>query len=355
VDAELLWLTHERFEPDWPTFPWEVVRHRQPLRLPGRLGQLDAPEPLRSRRKEYADHQAAALWLGIAKSLGDVSKQPWLCEILRNYGPWTAAANGAGLDAHEEVTDPPRDWNKAYFDLLAHCLPGLASTEVDELALAPISSLPDEPFFDVMTQFLRSVDAVYFDNSILQDPIAISIRSALAHRLMASSGWTRLGRSRSASIEIHIGSAIATLFFNDYGFIQPAKCYLLPKAVDRLDPFLPLLEKLVESGPSLFVAIVTLNLLEVSPRSAYLPFTITAAMTWLKSYPNDRQFWVDHGVGRRVCVWIEEVRRQEPALLNADTPVRFDVDRLLAALISLGVADAKRLEEALAGRSGVGG
>ena len=44
---------------------------------------------------------------------------------------------------------------------------------------------------------------------------------------------------------------------------------------------------------------------------------------------------------------IEEVRRQEPALLDTDKAVRFDVNQLLAALISLGVADARRLEEAL--------
>jgi len=130
---------------------------------------------------------------------------------------------------------------------------------------------------------------------------------------------------------------------------------LLPKGVDRLDPFLPVLEKLVESGPSLFVALVTLNLLEVSPRSAHLSFTVVAAKVWLESYATDRDFWVDHGIGHRVCVWIEELRRQEPSLLDRDKPVRFDVDRLLAALISLGVADARRLEEALAGGSGVGG
>jgi hypothetical protein len=124
---------------------------------------------------------------------------------------------------------------------------------------------------------------------------------------------------------------------------------LLLKVADRLDPLLPVLEKLVESGPSLFVAIVTLNLLEVSPRSTYLPFTVTAAKTWLENYADDKDFWVDHGIGRRVCVWIEEVRRQEPSLLDRDKPVRFDVDPLLAALISLGVADARRLEEALAG------
>ena len=108
-----------------------------------------------------------------------------------------------------------------------------------------------------------------------------------------------------------------------------------------------MLEKLVETGPFLFVAVVTLNLLEVSPRSAHLPFLVTAAKTWLGSHPDDSDFWVDHEIGRRACVWIEKIWRQEPALLDADEPIRFDVDRLLSALISLGVAEAKRLEEAL--------
>jgi hypothetical protein len=45
---------------------------------------------------------------------------------------------------------------------------------------------------------------------------------------------------------------------------------------------------------------------------------------------------------------IEKIRLQEPALLGNNQAARFDVDRLLTALISLGVADARRLEEALA-------
>jgi hypothetical protein len=213
-------------------------------------------------------------------------------------------------------------------------------------------SLPDQPFFDVVTQFLRSVDGVYFNDDGLQESIATRIRSTVVNRLMKSSGWKWLVRSRSPSIEMHIGPAIAVVFFNDYGFAQPAKCYLLPKGIDRLDPFLPALEKLVESGgTSLFVALVTLNLLEASPRSAHLPFMLEAVTVWLESYPNDSDFWVDQGIGRRVCVWIEEVRRQKPSLLDTDKPVRIDVDRLLAALISLGVAYAKRIEEALAGGS----
>ena len=69
-------------------------------------------------------------------------------------------------------TNPPREWNDAYFDLLAHCLTGLTLSEIEQLALAPITSLPDRSFFDVMTQFLRSVDVVYFNDRGLQEPIS---------------------------------------------------------------------------------------------------------------------------------------------------------------------------------------
>jgi hypothetical protein len=349
VDDELAWLAHEHSKPVWPAFPELQVRRRQRIRIPVGSEWQDAAAPQRPRPIEYVDHQAAALWLAQIANLAEVIKRPWLQEIARSYASWTAEANGAGLDEDEEVSHPPREWNRAYFDLLAHCLPELALQEVEQLALAPIRSLPDEPFFDIIAVFLRSVDAVFFNDGGLQEIMATKIRSALADRLMASRGWQRLGGSRSASIEIHIGPATATLFFNDYSSFEPAKCYLLPNAIDRLDPYLPVLEKLIESGPSLFVAIVTLNLLEVSPRSAHLPLMVTAAMTWLKSYPKHNDFWVDHGIGRRVCVWIEKVWRQDASLLATDEPIRLHVDRLLAALVSLGVADAKRLEEALAG------
>lgn len=79
----------------------------------------------------------------------------------------------------------------------------------------------------------QSVDAVYFNDRGLQDPIAINIRSSFANRLMTSSGWQRLRGSRSTSIESHIGPAIAVLFFNDYGFAQPLKCYLFPSCMER--------------------------------------------------------------------------------------------------------------------------
>jgi hypothetical protein len=343
----MAWLSGSAPEPKWPEFPGERARPKRRIRLPG--GPAEAPKPEPRRPEQYTDSQAAALWLTNARSLGDVAKHPWLREIAKTYGPWTMAANGAGLDANEDVSNPPREWNSAYFELLARCLVGLSETEISGLALEPLGALPDESFFDAVEDFLPSVDAVYFDGTGTQESVAVSIRSKLVDRLMESSGWKWMASSDSASVERHLGSAIAALFFNQQGFSQPAKCYLLPKGIDRLPPFLPVLERLVTAGPFLSVAVVTLNLLEVSPRPAQLSFLVAAAKVWVDSKPDNTRFWIDYAIGRRVCKWIANVHAQDPTLLQAGTLVRGEVDRILAGLIRLGVADARQLEKALAG------
>ena len=347
MEAELTWLFDQGPEPEWPIFPVETPRIRQPLRLWGRGVNREEPAQPCSRPEDYADHQAAAVWLVQCRGLVDMGKRPWLREMARAYAGWTAEANGAGLEPTEDVENSPGEWNDAYFDLLAKCLPRLSLQEIEQFALVLIISLPDRSFFDILPSFLRSVDAVYFNDRGVEEHIATSIRSALATRLMVSRGWNWLQRSRSASIETHIGPAIAVLFFNDYGFATPANCYLFPGSIERLAPFLPVLEKLVESGLSHFVASVTLNMLEVSPQSTHLPFILTAAKAWLGSYPDDSEFWVAHGFGRRLCIWLENIWRQDPAALDENTSLRGEVDRMLAALVSLGVPEARRLEIAL--------
>jgi len=96
-----------------------------------------------------------------------------------------------------------------------------------------------------------------------------------------------------------------------------------------------------QSGPSLFVAIVTLNLLEVSPRPAHLAFVVAAATTWGKSYPDGRQQVLAAGVDWRKCGF-----RSRPCSIQTGQ-YGPGIDRLLAALMSLGVGQARRLEEAL--------
>ncbi|NGZ96714.1 MAG: hypothetical protein CV089_11430 [Nitrospira sp. WS110] len=353
IDAELAWLANERPELAWPEFPTETPRLRRPLRLTGSR-RLEPDEPVRShtRPDEYADHQAAAAWLTNCHDLVDIARRPWFREIVRSYASWTAQANGARLGEFEDVDNPPHEWNDAYFTLLARCLPGLPMSEIEQLALIPLCSFPDRSFFDVLPQFLRSSDVVYFNDQALEASIAVSIRSKIAERLMASRGWERLRGHRGSSIETHIGPAIAVLFFSDYGYTQPIKCYLPPACIDRLAPFFPVLEKLIESGPSLFVALVTLNLLEVSPQSTHLSFLVAAATVWLSSYPDVSEFWVAHGIGRRVCTLIEQIQKLEPAMLDKIGTIRSDLDRALAVLVNLGVAEARRLEELLSKGAG---
>ena len=148
-------------------------------------------------------------------------------------------------------------------------------------------------------------------------------------------------------MERHIGPTIATLFFNDHGYFQPTRCYLFNAAIDRLDPFLPALKALIEKGPSFFVALVGLNLFEVSPRPLHLPLIVEAALVWLRTYPDSVPFWIDSDFGRRVCSIIDIIRQGQPGLLAPTTPLRADVDQLLASLVRIGVAAAARLERSL--------
>lgn len=96
---------------------------------------------------------------------------------------------------------------------------------------------------------------------------------------------------------------------------------------------------------------VTCNLVEVSPQPDHLEFVVSAAHTWLASYADDVDFWVGNSIGRRVCAWLESIWRQDPARFGLDQPVRAAVDQLLTALVTLGVAEARHLEETLSGRT----
>ena len=146
---------------------------------------------------------------------------------------------------------------------------------------------------------------------------------------------------------MHLGPAIATLFLNDYGWTQPAKTYLPPALIDRLTPFLPTLEACAVEGATHFVAIVTLNLVEVAPRPAHLPFLLAAATSWMAAFPDATDFWIEHAIGRRVCAFIDATRQMEPTLLAPGQQLRDQVDRLLPGMVRVGVAEAARLEQAL--------
>ena len=132
------------------------------------------------------------------------------------------------------------------------------------------------------------------------------------------------------------------------GWERPARCYLHSDGVDRVDPLLPGLQRLAESGPSYFVA---LNLLEVAPRPSQLAFVIAVAEAWLNAYPDNSDLWRDQLIGRRICRLIDTIRGHQPSILSIDANLRKRIDGVLVSLTSLGVPEAAVLEQELASAS----
>ena len=261
---------------------------------------------------------------------------------------WTFVANGSELEEDAETDHRPTDWNNAFFVLLAYCLPGLTSAQIDEVALTPITGLPDEAFFDVTTVFLRGVDSVYFHDFALQDAQAVQVRTVLQKRIETTWAWRRHVRERSTSTEIHFGPAAAVVLFNDYWTFQPPpECYLNAKGIEQLGPFLPLLKEIAESAHFLLAVIALLNLLEVAPRAVHLPVIVAAGKGWLSAHPDNKDFWIDRGTGRRLCSLMGAILSSDPKAFDLDQPLRKDIDALLGSLVRMGVAEAHRLEQSL--------
>ena len=344
IEAELAWLSGNGPEPGWPAFEREPAhpRHRYTVERISRERRKEDKSP-----ELYTDHHAAALWLGKAASIFDVAERPWLRDVVRAYSAWTSIANGSELEQGEDADRTPDQWNEAYFGLLARCLPGLSASEIDAIGLDLILALPGEAFLDAMAIFLRQVDTVYFSDAGLQEAQAVHIRTVLARKLMKTRDWEWQRRERSDSITVHLGPAVAVVLFNDYGSLEPAKCYLHPKGVERMGPFLPLLEEVAETGTFVFVTIALLNLLEVAPQPSHLPLIVAASGVWLMTHPDDRVFWIDHAFGRRLCSIISTILANDPIPFASGQPLRLEIDALLTALVRIGVPEAFRLEEAL--------
>ena len=349
IDAELRWLSGEGDEPDWPEFPERRPNRRSSMGLPG--GPLEAPEEPIAKSDCFTDHQGAALWLHGALALRAAHRMDWFRSMLLAYASWTGKANGIGMDGGAEPSSTPREWNDEYFALLANCLEGLPADQVDHLAIEFFREFPDQPFYDAVANFVRSLDVAYFGRGEIKAHAA-RIRSGLAKHLMETSGWKRLGYRRSRpSIEMHIGPAIAVMFFNDYySFGGPPQCYLNASGVSLSGPLLDTLIQLNESEQTFLQAIVTLNFLEVAPTPEHLVLAISSAAAWAQAYSSDTNFWVDHGIGRRLCDWLDRILAIVPDRFVAGIAHREIIDKILATLVSLGVPEARRLEASLVTR-----
>lgn len=63
---------------------------------------------------------------------------------------------------------------------------------------------------------------------------------------------------------------------------------------------------------------------------------LSAVSEWLEVYPDDAEFWIEHGIGRRLCAWLAAAHQKQPDMFKPGDSARTDTD-------------ARRLEETLAG------
>lgn len=369
VDGELQWLAGAAAEPGWPMPPRREPHPRAGFRLPmppaatekivtleEALSPPEQDEPAvsidlfddeRDIDPPWFSPQSAALWL---KQLSGtpVDGLPWLSEMVEAYMPWTMTANGAEMTDGGEASDAPGEWNQVFFDFLARTLPH------DDLqkTLALISSmfkLGDQNFFDLTSIFTRALDENYFgDARRPSTAVAVAIREALADHLITTWGWRRAQGKKDSFNERYLSMAVAGMFFNNRSIMAPSNCYLKALHIDRLGDFLPVLQKLVAAGPSYKVAEVLLNLLAVSPRTEHLPLLALACRRWLEAFAGFPIFWVDFGMGDRWCKVVRAAVDSDNSPF--DPTLSADLTHLVAELVALGVAEAPRLETALAGR-----
>jgi len=67
----------------------------------------------------------------------------------------------------------------------------------------------------------------------------------------------------------------------------------------------------------------------------------------LHGHPDNKEFWIDQGIGRRLCSLMEAILASDPKLFASDQPLRRDIDVLLGSMVRMGIAEAHRLEESL--------
>lgn len=289
------------------------------------------------------NHRPASVWLNIARGLFAHAARPWLRKMAGAYASWTAVANGLGRDQHENIDSTIlAEWNESYSALLAYCLTGMETSELDHFALTRITSLPDRSFIGFCEQFMLHIDKEYFTGH-LGTQQAVHIRSVLIDRLITSDEWRRWTAEWMAP-EGNLGRLVARLFMHD-GWSQLPRCWLHPDGGDLVDPLLPTLQGLVEGGPCIFFA---LRMLEVDPRPNHLEFIVAAADAWLRLYHDTSELWVDHAVGRRLCGLIDNILAQRPSVLSRKEELRKRVDDVVVSLTGLGVVEAAALEQTLA-------
>ena len=348
IESEIAWLEGCGPEPQWPEFvamvPYPAYRHKKKAIHTN----ADTETETESAPKAHTDSQGAGLWLKSIEELLDPPALHWLRGMVEAYKEWTRNANGFGFDPDERIQGEPDEWNQAFFKVVPLCLVGADEEQIEKTLAEHFSGLPEESFYDLMALFQRNFDQVDFNGKLVGQSVAVKVRLLLSKMMLATQGWNRLRSERKDAAEMHIAAAISILFFVEPGgFMNHPKAYVLERGIDRIGPFLPVLQELVVDNPSPHVGNMALLLLEVSPRPEQIKFLLACAETWMPIYKANSLFWRDYGFGKRWCLIVRKILTADATAFSENNPRRADLERILAYLVTEGIPEANQLEETL--------
>jgi len=347
VDAEIAWLGGGA-EPLWPALPPALTVRRR-LQLGAFLsddGTADAAEDEGETEEDgiefRVDISAAAKWLGLAVEAGQPAIQ-WLPEIVSAYAHWTACANGLNLEPSAELERAPGKWNRVFYSLAAPVLLRGSQTMFDAV-LADIMDLPDKSFAEVVAILVFAADVWYFNNPDHRSDRVVELRDRCVRRTLTSGLWGRPLQPEAHSVDHDTGPLVATLLMNSHNALTKTESYLVPAVFDRIDPLLEPLRPLLQGGPTAFIALCVVNILEIQPRARHAEFLVAGVEAWMTRLPADRALWLDLGVGSRVVSLLRAAATDSPDLNGARHPLRHRIDVMLGRLVAVGVAEAHDLE-----------
>lgn len=345
INAEIGWLDGPHAEPVWPELELWHSRPRRHLRLGRRARAAEASEQPSSKPEMYVDEHTLGIWIGhlIRLAIGDVDE--WVISLAQHLMAWTIEANNGppGSDDEQPENRPDR-WNMGYFDFLGILCVALPFKRAQALFLEPITRLHEEAFHDALGSFLRGFDRATLasDTKEPEDPRAV--RALFADRLREGRMVQRLNYEVSFRAESHLADALKALFYQPSKWDNSGQVHI-PERWSGLLDCIPVLTPLVLAAPnSGYLAVVFLTLVESYPCTALLPEVVQVVSTWCETHSVGADFWNQHQLGHRVCIWIDRTLSSSTEAWLALNQIGEELGNCLDLLVRSGVASARALE-----------
>lgn len=341
IATELAWLKGGTGEPAWPQIaPW-LVRRKTRIRVPG--SEVREQKPRRGGRAPelHADESRLSLISShlFLLALGD--RPPWLLDLTKHFAAWAIEANGPD-DEGRDADGRPFSLNGRFFEYLGLLVAALPHNEAMTAFIEPILALPDEACLDLIAILLHGFDCAVnsIDASKPQD--VCGLRRVIADRLQRARGYKRFSWEKSFNCEHHLGDALRAMFYQVPGYHLGPRPRPHPPA--DFTPMLPTLTGLVTGAPtSGYLAILFLDLIELSPKPTMLPHVLDVVISWCDARGADVGFWGNYDIGLRTCAWFTKVLAVEHASLTAQQQSRLRT--ALDVLVRAGIAAARALED----------